>query len=179
METFTTNVLTSKTPSTIKGGKIKGGKCSHWEKNARTPIWEMWSVMDSFHFLKGSNSCRAEADCGGKKINTSPKMDLPTQLIKLWHSKNKNSKAQPEGQIFFKCELPEMSEWEKATGKLSFSDWSMPSATPPHPTPPYPPPAWGCRRLSKRGLGWAGTTEAVNARAPSQQTNAQFSYHCN
>lgn len=175
METFTTNVLTSKTPSTIKGGKIKGGKCSHWEKNARTPIWEMWSVMDSFHFLKGSNSCRAEADCGGKKINTSPKMDLPTQLIKLWHSKNKNSKAQPEGQIFFKCELPEMSEWEKATGKLSFSDWSMPSATPPHPT--LPPQHGAAGGWANRG--WAGTAETVNARAPSQQTNAQFSYHCN
>ena len=32
MEPFTTDILASKTPSTIKGWEIKGGKCSQWGK---------------------------------------------------------------------------------------------------------------------------------------------------
>lgn len=69
-EPFTTNIPASKSPSAMKEWEIKGGKCSHWDlkkAQARTPTWEIRSIMNSFHFPKGSNSCRAAADRGGEK----------------------------------------------------------------------------------------------------------------
>lgn len=57
--------------------------------------YELFSFSERQQQLQGSSgSC-------GEKINTSHETDLPTQLMKLWHSKNKNTQAWPEGQIFF------------------------------------------------------------------------------
>ena len=83
MELFITSVLASETSSTTKGGEIKGGKCSHRGKILQGHfIWEIQSVTNSFHFLKGSNSCRAEADCRGKKINTFTRQIYPPNSLR-------------------------------------------------------------------------------------------------
>lgn len=55
--------------------------------NGRTPIWELCSVMNSFHFLKGSNSCTVKANPGGKAKS------IPSDRFTQPHTKPCHSKA--------------------------------------------------------------------------------------
>lgn len=97
MEPFTTNILASKTPSTIKEWGIKRGQVftrgEKKEQRQRHPLGtsvhlELSSLSEMQQQLQGSRGLRSK-----NRINTSHKTDWPTQLIKPWHSKTKNGQA--------------------------------------------------------------------------------------
>lgn len=82
MELFITSVLASKTSSTIKGGEIKGGKCSHRGKKCKDIHLRDSVYYKLFSFSERQQQLQSRSGLWRKKINTSHKTDLPTQVTK-------------------------------------------------------------------------------------------------
>lgn len=118
--------------------------------------------MNSFHFPRGSNSCRAAAHGGGKKYTHLPRQTYPPGLLR--HDIPNIKIARPRQKVRYFLNTRSLRQQGGKTAVKLF----LRIVHAVH--PPLRPSAWACRRPSQDSLAAAAKAEIQPAR--SQMPNA-------